>query len=40
MDRKMLSLIDRLERERLLSMDEYEYLITNRTEESVEESSL
>ena len=36
MDQKMLFLIDRLERERLLPADEYEYLITNRTEESAE----
>ena len=36
MDQKMISLIDRLEREHSLSADEYEYLITNRTEESAE----
>jgi len=32
----MLNLIEKLERERSLSLDEYEYLIANRTEESAE----
>ena len=36
MEEKMISLIDRLERERSLSLDEYEYLIARRTEESAE----
>ena len=36
MDEKMLRLIERLEREHALSIDEYEYLIANRTEESAE----
>jgi len=36
MDQHMMRLIDRLERERSLSVDEYEYLIGNRTAESAE----
>ena len=36
MDEKMLRLIETLEKERSLSIDEYEYLIGRRTEESTE----